>query len=400
MSDKNNLFVDDMLSQICDDEVLPLGGGMSKEQQRRIEDQVFAALHTEEGFVNKSMKEDETMKNTPITHENFKKRRFKKRMIFVLAAAIIAALGITVGATEGIWNLDLVAFSKVGIENIDALDGSQSEIGATTTATLMDYSKNPEGEEVEVTFTITDSFGDKQQQFIEITTDYPVPDDFDPEKDQIVLKDWKWDVETDLSGGGSGGENIIARDGVLVLQMYMKDSRPLNEAQMTLNFEDLYYCKDAPVDWKGNLCADCSDGELLLEGAWTLNWTNNYEATERISNPEQIVTFGGVDIQIDEVSVSILDIKWTGHAVNGELRQTEMDTIGDDLMVDTAYGEVDPVIISMVDGTMIELDSPSMVGVSVYGEVEYSVSVTGTGSVLEPENVKSITVHGVEILIP
>ena len=401
MSDKNNLLVDDILNQICEDEVLPLGGGMSKEQRSRIEERVFAVLRTEEGFAKKGEKEDKTMNNTPITHEKIKKKRIKKRMIFVLAAAIIATLGITAGATEGVWNFDLVAFSNISTKNIDALDGSQAEIGATTTATLLDYSRNPEGEEVDITFTITDSFGDKQQQFLEITTDYPVPEDFDSAKDQIVLKNWNCDVGVDLSGGGSGEDNIIARDGVLVLQIYIReDVRALNEAQMTLNLEDMYYCKDAPVNGAGELSADFRDGNLLLEGAWTINWTNDYEVDERISHPEQIVTFGGVEIQVDEVVVSTLGVRWTGHVVKGELQETEMDAIMNDLAVDTARGEVDPVIISMKDGAIIELGHSASIGVDANGTVDYYASVTDSDNVLDPENVESITVHGIEILIP
>lgn len=44
-------------------------------------------------------------------------QRFKKRMLFVLAAAIIAVFGITAGAAKGAWNFDLVAFSAFRVYN-------------------------------------------------------------------------------------------------------------------------------------------------------------------------------------------------------------------------------------------------------------------------------------------
>ena len=183
-----------LINNISDEEALPLGGGLSKDQQKRIENKILAAIICEKP----------------------KKKRHKKRMLLVLAAAIIAVFGITAGAAKGAWNFDLVDFSGIRVENIDALDGSQEEIGVSTTATLLDYSENTEGVEREVTFTITDSFGASQQQFVEITTDYPVPADFDPEKDVITPRDLHGETVVENSDDicwVAGNADVVVRDG-------------------------------------------------------------------------------------------------------------------------------------------------------------------------------------------
>lgn len=386
----NKLNMEELLNEIFAEETLPVGGGLSADQLHRVENKVLSALQDEPGF-------SKTEKVTPIR----KRKRHKKKMFVVLAAAIIAAFGITAGATQGAWNFDLVGFSGISTENINALDGSQSEIGATTTVTLMDYSQNPDGAARDVTFTITDSFGDSQQQFLEITTDYPVPADFDPEKDVITPLGYYVTaiVGTDDNGGGGGGDcEVVVRDGMLVFQVAIReDTKSINKADMTLHVEDLYICKDVPV-YDGELTAQpYYDGVVLLGGPWELSWTNSYEVNECVYMPDQTVELGGVEVVVDTVTISNLGLRWNGHATKDVLEESEMDAIMAALTANWVRGEDETVIITCKDGTMLDIEHAAGVGITRNGEVEYYVSVIIADAVLKPENVESITIKDIQI---
>lgn len=388
----NKLNMEDLLSQITAEETLPVGGGLSPDQLSRVENKVYSALQDEPGF-------SKTEKITPIRT----RKRHKKKMFVVLAAAIIAAFGITAGATQGVWNFDLVGFSGISTKNIDALDGSQSEIGASTTVTLMDYSQNPDGEARDVTFTITDSFGDSQQQFLEITTDYPVPADFDPEKDVIApLGNYVTaSVGADDNGGGGSGDcEVVVRDGMLVFRIAIReDSKSINNADMTLHVEDLYICKDVPVYNEELFAQPYYDGVVLLGGSWELNWTNSYEVNECVYTSDQIVELGGVEVVVDTVTISSLGLRWNGHATKDVLEEAEMDAITAALTADWVHGEEETIIITCNDGTTLDVEHGAGVGVRSNGEVEYYVSVKIADAVLEPENVESITIENIQINI-
>lgn len=399
MTDNKKFNLEDALCDIQREEVLPLGGSLSTEQMRRIEDKVFSELHEEEGFTKKSSKEESFSVAIP-----FKKKRFTRRVAVVLAAAVIAAVGITAGATKGVWNFDLVGFSGISNQNIDALDGSQAEIGATTTATLIDYSKSADGEAVDVTFTITDSFGDSQHQFIEITTDYPAPEGFDPTKDTITSRashfEAKQGAEEEGVMGGSMDEEIIVRDGMLVIQYFIReDYTPINQADMALYFEDLYLCKDAIIQHNGELDRDYRKGELLLAGSWDLQWTNDYVAETVSYIPEDTITIGEFEVQIDEVIVSELGIRWMGHTLCGELDNSQMDALGEALQIGDRYQSDDATIVTYVDGTNVVADHFASLGFTNKGELNFHVSFKPAGTVLDLENVKSLTFGDVEIVV-
>lgn len=395
--------LEDMISFFREEEVLPVGGGLSTEQIERIEKMAIDKLENETDFSKTKGTQEVADRYNIVTYKT--KRGFKKRWVALAAVAVLVVGTLSVGAAKGVWNFGLVDFSGISAQNIDALDGSQSQIGDATTATLIDYSKNPDGEEVEVTFTVTDSFGDSQQQFLEITTDYPAPEGFDPVKDVITPKLWHWEAwepnSDNNSSGGSGYEEILVKDGMLVMHVYLEEMhQSINKADMSLYFEELYLCKDAPVKANGELDRDFRNGELLLGGSWELTWTNNYETDTNVAMSEQLIVLDGIEIQVDEITVSKLGIRWEGHTTKDDLSEIEMDSVVAAMHVDYLFGENDLITIVYDDGSTIEVEHPSGLSVEKNGEVEYYVSVKEEDIVLDPEKVKSLNFHGVEILIP
>lgn len=401
--DGNKFNIEEAFSRIEDNEVLLVVGTLSDEQQKRVEEKIFTVLNKNVSISGYETVNDDGSETKQKTHVS--RKRFRKRMSIVLAAAIIALLGLSVGAAKGVWDFGLVDFAGISAQNIDTLDGSQSEIGASTTATLIDYRKKTDGEEVEVTFTITDSFGDGQQQFLEITTNYPAPEGFEPSKDVITPGQIHWNAieknGIDNGGGGSYKEEVIVHDGMLVFRISIReDTKSINKADMSLYFEELYLCKDAPVKANGELDRDFRNGELLLGGSWELTWTNNYETDTNVAMSEQLIVLDGIEVQVDAIIVSELGIRWEGHTTKDDLSEIEMDSVVAAMHVDYLFGENDPITIVYDDGSTIEVEHPSGLSVEKNGEVEYYVSVKEEDIVLDPEKVKSLNFHGVEILIP
>lgn len=195
-----------------------------------------------------------------------------------------------------------------------------------------------------------------------------------------------------FAGGGSHGSSWFtqSKSDAKAVQ-YVEDissDRPLNQGIVYADFKNLQYYDERT-----------KKSVVLCKGEWKFSFHSSYEDTSVSLPAGQFFTWKGITFKIDDVSVSSVGMRIAyqanreanfNQATNGkENSQTEAEN-------DRYLGV--PIVITQKDGT--KLDMTNSGGSTCSGNGKTDCEKSGIfQQIISPENMKSITVGGVEIPI-
>lgn len=259
-----------------------------------------------------------------------RKPKFKKRWVALVAVAALVVGTLSVGAVKSDdWNWNLMQFAGVkepeAIETIQ-LESGYVQINAADTCEGTNYLAG--GKKEPVTLTVTESFGDNNNIFVRIETDYALPDDF-PAEDYNYFADFTLDaVDVNkkvnmaevltygpLSFAGMQGK---AENGKLVFFLEM-GGIDLNVCRMDLTVENFYiYSNQFPVPeefpafYNDLPSKDESNQKMIYEGKWAASWQYDYTVIENVYEVDESLVLEGVKVDIEEIILSPINIKVKG----------------------------------------------------------------------------------------
>ena len=385
--------LEELLSEIHTEEILPLGGGLSREQQRRVEDRIFRSLQEDtalftdktiqdHGYENWSLEQQESAGMKVVSE---KKTKHRKKLFIILAAAIIAVFGITAGAAvEFEWDRNLLDF--MGIRDGETLQVGSGHVDLDISSTCfgMDYRENPAGQRETVTMMVTESIGDNKDAYIRIDTDFVLPETFDSETDYIMPENFSLDIyKRNKKIVGSSVFSSMNEDGKLYFLLSISPDKDVNNTTIRLNLENLYWYHDLNAeDYEA-----APPKELIYEGVWQMEWKFDYDTHEKTYHPQQIIEVDGVKIRIEKVVVAPLGIHIYGSKAPGQPEEMNLFDIGK-IKVDS---------ILYWDGTRLEPEGIDHMGIYQGKEIDVHINTERIGAGIDVDQVKSITVEGVEI---
>lgn len=306
----------------------------------------------------------------------------RKLITFMLAATFIFAFAITaMAAVEQEWDVAILNFMGISGSDTTQLSDGTVSIGASDT-------------QAGVTLTATSSIGSRNSAYFRIDTDYEVPKDYDLTSGHIVPEIgwtvWNESKEKPSLGGGSYSCDVDDQ-GKLYLIVQIMGMEDINKSHVELEIKDFYYYRDYILEKEP---INMEDKILLLEGTWNLKWKYSYTTKTVKKHMNKVVQMEGNKTRITKIEVTPLEL-----VVNGKTKFDSKEGRNNftSLKIDS---------ITLTDGTVITIEangggcgtSRSLLWMvrGVY-DVEGYVTVESIGRPLDPKEVKSVTIGGVEI---
>ena len=362
--------LDEMIQDIRLDEALDMDGKLEQRQQERIENMILSAI-------------SEERKNLSVKSRK-KKLSPKKLFTLMLAAVLVIAFAMTVGAASGNdWDVVLVNFMGISDADTVQLPDGNIQIGASDLCYGTDYSKNPKGEEKALNLTATSSIGDKNAVYIRFDTNYDLPEDFDPERDYVLPENMDLSVhrkKNDAAQTTRGSTFTTTReDGKLVLLLYISNCREINKSYVSITMENLYLYHDLGMADD----TDAKEPELLYEGNWSMDWKYSYRSNVKTKRMLKRVELDGVNCYLTRMEVSPLGIRFEGF-VNPMHRVT-----------DAVWMDVDSVIFQ--DGRVLYVDGSSAAGCKDGIWLDGYCGLDALGEALDVDEIERVSIGGCEI---
>lgn len=372
-----------------------------------------------------------------------RKPKFKKRWIAIAAVAALAVGTISVGAAKSDdWNWALL--QRAGVTEAEAIDTIQLDNGyvmidASDTSTGTDYLAKEGGVPKDVTLTVTESFGDNNNVYVRIETDYELPEGFEVDK-YNYFADFELEV-TDVNGvidpeelltptpmefAGLGG---IVEDGKLVFLLEMSGVN-LNVCRIDLAINNLYICSDElllkseeemPAFYNALPKEEEGDLRLIYDGSWETSWQFAYEEKGVSYAVDETLDINGIKVHLTEVVLSPIHMTILGEIDKDSVKALVTEAVWNEKLAEakkehTEFGfteeELEDVVVSQIlmehktylktykicydDGTYIEPYASWPLD-SVWGDELFDANVVMySGKGIDLENVHSIIVNGGE----
>ncbi len=340
--------LDDLIKDIREDEVVEIESSLDIAKQWRVEEKILKAIADEPKLVE------------------YKKPN-RKRVIFIaVAAVLIFAMGIT-SAAKNEWDIALVNFMGLSDANTLQLEGGEVQIDQSSTASG-------------ITFSVLSSIGDKNSAYIRIETDYEFPEDYNHETDYIL----PWSLSLTISDGQKHNTKdhastwmYYAEDGKLCFLVSISNCENLNKSRIQLKVKDLYIHHDL-----NNPESDVEE-ELLAEGVWEFDWTYHYKSNAHEYRVLKTFENQGITYYLTKVEISPISVRMEAFCMPQDRNKTRPT----DLIQKITYK----------DGTSVEIPGDSSGGVRDGMFIDSFVDTEMIGEVLRSDEVKSITISGMEI---
>lgn len=350
--------VDSLIREIQEHESVEIDGSLSEDSRKRIEEKIMQAILKEEVPVRK-------------------KKGRKAWLILTLAAVLVLALGLSVGAVkEKEWDIALINFMGISNANTFQLENGMVEIYQGEKSLCMDYGQISSGVEKEVEMQAVHSIGDKNEAYIRIETDYVLPEDFDPTTDYILPEDYSLSVSPNKSGYGSVF-TYCAEDNKLGFLLEISNCQDINTAEISVVLKNLYLYHDLQEE------GPCAEKELLCVGSWELNWSYHYESHTETKHMLHALQIGGINYYLTKVEVSPLSVRVEAFRMPWN-REEECA----DLKVEE---------IHFADGTVLEIEDLSGAGVKNSMLFEFYVGADKLGQIIDPKQVSALVIAGEKI---
>lgn len=333
--------IDDLVTRIDEKEALDLEDSLSSEDKAAILQNTLSKMNV-----------------TPV------KRGLKKRMVLLVAAAILV-LGVVTAYASGAFGWDSRLSELLGINqsNKGLVDGS---------GLMINQSDTQNGVKIEMVSAI----GDKYNVYIigEIT----LPEGTDMSK-TYFFGSFGFPIK-DFGSGGMGVqllEDENTNDNIIPFIVNISREKGVRGKKCSAEIKDIVSYND-------------SSEEVVCSGTWNISWKLDYKDSTIAYSTKADVTIGGEIVTINKVSVSPLSItiKADGGVVNRVV--DELFSKGNN-SVPTPHLDIQAVILS--DGTRIEDFSG---GNSSTNPFSSSAGVT-FAKIIDPKEVKSVVVNGTVI---
>ena len=359
----NNL--DDLIKNIHSSEIVKIEGTLDASTQWRIEDQILQNIDVTSTILYR------------------KKSKRKKRFLFLIAAAMLIALGLTgIAAVQNDWDVLLIDF--MGISDADTL---QLEGGDVQINKIAHYEKtSPYIESIDVLGLVdapiqmaaASSIGDKTSAYIRIETDYILPDTFNPETDYILPFNIRTNISPMLNGYGSEFM-YFEEDGKLGFLLSITNCEKLNKSEISLEISDLYLYHDLNVKY------GAPEEELLCAGTWNVDWKYNYKSNSQTYNMFKSFESNGVTYYLTHVEVSPISIRMEAFRMPQDRQKTQPGSWLEE--------------IHFEDGTILYVEDDSGGGLRNGMFAESYVNARELGNAIDSHEVESIVVCGKEIIL-
>lgn len=289
--------IDYLISEIRRGEEVLIEDSLNDDSHERVESMIL-----------KGMKDD-----APIV---IKRKRRKRRFVWILAATLLMALGLTAyAAKEREWDIALINFMGISNANTLQMENGVVEINQGQKVMCVDYGQQGQAREVEMR--AVSSIGDKNEVYVRIETDYVLPEDFNPETDYVLPEDFRLFVSQNESGYGATF-TYFEENQRLGFLLAISNCPEVNKAEISLCMENLYLYHDLEGD------AD-AEKELLCEGTWELNWKYHYQSNTKTRHMLHPFEADGITYYLTKVEVSPISIRleafrmpWNRDAVHDE----------------------------------------------------------------------------------
>ena len=295
--------MDELITNISDDEAIELDGFMDEKQQRRIEDRILSAIMEEE-FAG----EREKSEKIKVPHR-LKRRNRKRFLILGLAAILLLGLGLTaLGASMPDWDITLIRAMGLSKTETLQLESGEVEINETVSYDCEKYL----GGKTQITpveVTAQSSIGDKNSAFIRFTTDYKLPEGFDETTDYISpenceIRVYKKDPAKEPMVTDMGMTFYsISENGYLGFIGEVVDCNDLNKSYVTVHLEDMYLYRKTDQDGQEE-----ETKELLLKGSWDLKWKYEYKSNVKTYRMLEFVPIKEEHCYINKIEISPISV--------------------------------------------------------------------------------------------
>lgn len=162
--------INDFIQEIHTHEALTLEGTLDPAKQWRIEERIFQTISEESSIVNGTLT----------------RQRKRKLHLFLAAAVMVLALGITAFATvHNEWDIALVQFMGIQDSSTLQLESGEVQMNIPANYQVNDSTATPILTSP-IQMTVVSSIGDKNSAYIHIKTNYELPKDYSEEADYIV----------------------------------------------------------------------------------------------------------------------------------------------------------------------------------------------------------------------
>jgi len=291
-----------------------------------------------------------------INGETSSKRKWRKKSLIVLLAAVIAVMGTISFGAERDWDIQFAEF--IGADAMMAdLPGGYKEIDVSQTVD-------------DITLTVSKSIGDQNSQWIQVDTNLP-----------FKGKDEAWEIFESLSVEPvkmmAFGAMVMPFDseGQLAFLVEIQDGEKINREEMKL------------------------EAELHSGGVFDIQWKNYYAENTTVSHPMKMIDVssnaGQYNVFIYEAAVSPVSVKVKGWTMPefGEQRENEYRRA------------IHIEAVTLNTGEVVEIDKANLAAIgswSSMGKIDCYVplaSADAEARTIDGNEIISVTVSGTEIVL-
>lgn len=352
--------IDELITEVHSTEAIELPSGLKEEQRERIEKQVFMSMKSRRYFP------------------------MKKRTIVMLAAVLVLVLGLTsFAAKQNEWDIVLAEFMGMKEKDIHQLEGGEVIIDKTIISECIDYANTSRGEKKKVSITQITSVGDKNSAYLQVNTDYVLPEKFDESTDYILPENSSLNItyknifgNQEVRTFGSVFASFYEK-GKLGFLISIEGCEEINRCNVELKIENLYWHHDLG---KYEENSENETKQLLCKGVWETNWTYSYKSNVRTKHLIKKIETEEGQIYLTKIEVSPISIRL--EAVRNPKDRSKSWTMG--MLEEITYD----------DGTSIDVKGFSTGGIKNGIVIESFVNIHCLGKVLRPESVECVKVCG------
>jgi len=303
-------------------------------------------------------------------------RRDRKRVRRLLPAWVAVAVlvfgTLSYAASENDWDLRLAQYLGLD-EAVEYLDGGAIRLEASDTCGG-------------ITVSAVQAIGDKNSQWIWIDTGLPW--EFADGNGYYMFDEYSFQV---LDRDGiplSGGSWFYSfeNEGRVSFLLYAQGFEEINRRQITLKLGELCAYEEQPGEEKKRT--------VISGESWALTWQNAYPANVKTAYPMKTVVQrmdDGTEVSCLIYKVEISPVSVYIKGIMNPFKKGERNQYAHLVM------EIDAV--SLKDGTVIELGGYNSSGSNSSGWVDCFLSLQEYGSILDVEQVESVTIGGKELRI-
>ena len=352
--------IDELITEIHTNEIVDIPGELTKEQMSRIEERI---IYRRKG------------------------NSFRKRTVFLLAAALILSLGITAfAAKQKEWDLALIEFMGLNDSSTLQLEGGEVLINIEETSMWTDYKENPEGKQKEFSITEITSIGDQNSAYLRVTTDYDLPEELNEITDYILPENNKINITYKNIFGHEKTKTFAStftayyEKNKLGFLISIENCKELNKCNVSLEIENLYWYHDLGK-YEGTDSGEPE--ELLAEGVWEINWRYSYKSNVITKRLWKSFDTDEGKIFIKKIEISPLSIRL--EAIRNPKDRDKSWTIN--MLEEIQY----------IDGSALQISNIGSGGIENGVFIEEFTNAYYWGEALRPENVKCVKVCGQNI---